>query len=231
MSGVQFGAVRAEYPQQRAGPAVARVVAPGAAEERGAPRAGPGACTTRVVGASASRSASNGVETCRGWTPALPPPCTRGSAACAPITAREVSESGSRGSTPRLPRSTHPAATARRSRTRGSSAGEGCWAGSTAIAGVPGSSAPTRSASRSSRPTLSSIAAMGTCPSSIARTRPSAQGLSGPGIARSRAARAAGTVERTAPQSETRTPSKPHSSLSGRASSGLSARVVPSTAL
>jgi hypothetical protein len=81
------------------------------------------------------------------------------------------------------------------------------------------------------RRTFSSIAASDTRPSRTAATSASPHGERGPGMARSSAALAAASVERVAVQSDMTTPSKPHSSLSGAASSGLSVIVGPFTAL
>lgn len=65
----------------------------------------------------------------------------------------------------------------------------------------------------------------------MAATSRSPQVLTGPGITRCCSARADATVVRTAPQSDITSPSKPHSPVSGSASSGFSLIVAPLTAL
>src|SRR5439155_1395304 len=88
---------------------------------------------------------------------------------------------------------------------------------------------PTCAARRRSRRTFTTIAGSGTRPSRTAATSWSPHGLSGPGMARSRAARPAASVERVAVQSETTTPSKPHSPFRGSASRSFSVMVTPLT--
>ncbi len=139
---------------------------------------------------------------------------------------------------PSLRARTIPAAAARRSRSGASSAETGAagvfrGAGGRAAAGaLTPSSAPTRAARRSSRPTFSSMARSSTSPRrTAAASLSSDHGVSGPGMARSVAARAASAVLRTASQSETTRPSKFHSDSSGADRSGFSVMVGPLTAL
>ncbi len=166
---------------------------------------------------------STGETTAAGTTPALPPPCTRASTAFGPSTATRVSAAGSRGSRePLLRNSTEPAATARRSRPRDSS---GVIRGGGTD--VVGSSAPTRRASSRIRRTFSSTADSGTSPRRTAASSGSPRSSCGPGMARS----TGDSTVRTAPQSETTRPSKPHVPRSGSASSGLSDIDAPFTPL
>ncbi len=89
-------------------------------------------------------------------------------------------------------------------------------------------SAPTRSARRSTRRTLSSTTLSGTRPCRTASTSRSPHGPYGPGIATSSPPRAAASVERVAVQSETTNPSKPHSPFrTPRRSAPCSVMVVP----
>lgn len=80
------------------------------------------------------------------------------------------------------------------------------------------------------RRTLRSMSASSTAPDSTAASRASPQAPRGPGISRSWAALAA-FVERTAVQSLTTTPSKPHSEFSGVSKRSFSVAVTPLTAL
>ncbi len=79
--------------------------------------------------------------------------------------------------------------------------------------------------------TLSSTAASLTEPSRTAATSASPHGPDGPGIARSSPALPAPTVPRAAIQSETTSPSQPHSSFNTAFSSGDSVIVTPLTPL
>ena len=109
---------------------------------------------------------------------------------------------------PSLRASTKPAAAASRS-CRPTATESGSWEASSAAAGPP-SSAPTRPARRRIRTTLSSISASSTAPFATASSRASPHGpylLAGPGMARSRAARAVSSVARAAVQSDTTRPS------------------------
>ena len=78
---------------------------------------------------------------------------------------------------------------------------------------------------------MSSTAASLTVPSRTAATSASPNGPDGPGMARSSAALPAPTVARAAPQSDTTSPSQPHSSFKTSRSNGDSVIVTPLTAL
>jgi len=171
-------------------------------------------------GSAARRPASGETS---GSTVALPPPWVRALAALSPITATEPRLAGSHGSSPRFSSRTVPSTAACRAKAMPSSVQAGSAGGNPV-------SAPTRRASVRMRPTLRSTAASGTAPERTARTRASPQAPSGPGMTRSCAARAASSV-RTAVQSLTTTPSKPHSLFNGVSSSSFPVMVVPLTEL
>ncbi len=171
--------------------------------------------------------ASAGTDTLDGMTPALPPPWMVGQKALDPATVTLRRESGSSGSvSASLRSSTNEAAVARRSRSGLIMAAPARGPSHTS------SSAPTRRARRSSRRTLSSTTSSATVPSSTALTSASAQGPDGPGMDRSSPPSAVAVVLRAACQSETTTPSKPHSSLStSRSRAGFSVMLAPLTRL
>ena len=203
----------------------------------------PGTACTRARPASAAVIASAGTETLDGITPALPPPWMVGQKALGPATVTLDRDAGSSGRAPAsLRSSTNEAAVARRSRS-GLIMTAPFTSPAPASAGGPGgparlfemnsgSRAPSRRASRSSRRTLSSTTCSLTVPSSTALTSASAHGPAGPGMDRSSPPSAVAAVLRAACQSETTTPSKPHSSLStSRSSAGFSVMLAPLTRL
>ena len=170
----------------------------------------PGATVTSACPANAAASPAAGVDTVFGITTALPPPWMAGRIAFGPITATRRTRAGSIGSAASfsLRNRTNDAAAARRRRAGSTGAGTG------AAPSVGPVRAPTRLASRSRRITLSSSTSAATEPSATAAASCPPHGPSGPGIARSRAARAVPAVLRAACQSDVTTPSKPHSPFS-----------------
>ena len=180
----------------------------------------------KLISMFAQRSCESRSETVYGGnTVALPPPSVRGTAAFGPSSA--ILRTPSSGRTPSLRASTKPAAAVARSSPAISSSLQGV---AFATGSTP-SSAPTRPASRSSRSTFASIASSGTRPSLTAATSASPHGPCGPGMTRSSAALAAGSVERAAVQSDITRPSQPHSSCRTSCSSGDSVIVAPLTEL
>jgi hypothetical protein len=172
------------------------------------------------VPGSAARRPSSGETVYSGMTVALPPPCVRARAALSPITATERSRAGAQGSSPRFSSRTVPSIAASRAKATPSSTQAGS-------AGAP-PSAPTRRARMRIRATLRSTTASGIAPDRTACTRASPHGPSGPGMTRSWEALALSS-DRTAVQSLTTTPWKPHSVFSGVSSRSFSVAVTPLT--
>ena len=152
----------------------------------------PPRCSETSASGNAARRASSGALTCGGVTNALPPPWVKGSTALWPMRAMRPRSAGSIGSSAPSLRSTtveRAAASVRRSTTSspaGSSVAPLTSKGS--VSPARPLSAPTRSARRTMRATLSSMTASGTRPSRTAARSPSAHGPPGPGITRSRPA-------------------------------------------
>jgi hypothetical protein len=189
-------------------------------------RCAPTACVTSTSLPSAARTPSSGVTAYCAVTPAVPPPWITGSAAFGPSTATRRSEPSWRGSVSRSFRtSTIVAAAASLSSTPTRSGPEGRGAGT-----LPGT-APTRAASRTNRRALSATSAAATRPSRTAKSKDSSHGPAGPGMTRPNPASADAATDRVAYQSDTTTPSKPHSVISGSVSSRLSVMVIPLTRL
>ena len=197
----------------------------GAATEFRVPARTPPSCATSTPSPSAARSPSSGATVYGGKTVALPPPSVRATAAFGPSTATRCSEppvSGSRF--PALRASTNEAAAASRSNAE--------TTGASGAGGSPGAAAPAaRAPSPSTRSTFASTADSGTRPARTASTSAGPHGPPGPGISRSIPARAGASVSHAAHQSDITSPSKPHSSFSTSASSGLADIVTPSTRL
>ncbi len=143
---------------------------------------------------------------------ALPPPSTMACFARAPISAILPSDGGCTGSVPsRFAASTNDL-TASSLASAGPSTGAGRRSGGT-ISAAP-ASAPILAASRSTRLTCSSITSGRTAPSRTAATSRLPHRLALAGMTTSNPPFAVPAVSCAAIQSETTTPSKPHSSLS-----------------
>src|SRR3954451_5569147 len=187
-------------------------------------RYAPTACVTSTPLPSAARTPSNGVTVYWAVTPAVPPPWMAGSAAFGPSTATRRSDPRPSGrASPSLRTSTVAAAAASRNNAAASSAPGYPTTGSSSL------TAPTRAANRNSRRALSSTSASATPPWPIAVSRDSSHGPPGPGMTRPNPATADAAADRVAYQSDTTTPSKPHSVISGSVRSGLSVMVTPLT--
>ena len=160
-------------------------------------------------GGNAADSPSSGELTWVGNTVALPPPSTLASLASAPISATRRSDDGSSGSAPpRFAASTNDRTAIWRA-SSAPSTGSGLSSGGTASA-VP-DSVPTLAASRRTRATCSSMTSAGTMPWRTASASRLPHGLPLAGMTTSRPPFAVPAVSRAAIQSETTTPSKPHS--------------------
>ena len=195
----------------------------------------PPRCSETSASGKAARSASSGSLTCGGVTKALPPPWVNGldGVVADEGDAPRAVGAGRDGKQAALVAEHDGRAGGRLGEERDDLVAAGSSVAPLASNGSvsPASplSAPTRSARRTMRATLSSMTDSGTSPTRTAASRPSAHGPPGPGITRSRPPSAGSTTVFVASQSLITTPSKPHSPLRMPVRSGSCAVAVSST--
>ncbi len=168
--------------------------------------------TSEKIEASGRRSASASATRRRrcGVTSELPPPMASW-AALGPMTATLATPAGSRGNSPSLTSRTVPSTATRRATARrpGSSSSRSSCSSVTGAVVPP--RIPTRPISRSTLRTWPSTTDSSTTSSRTAAASVGPSQAEGPGISRSRPACAAASVAWVPNQSDTTSPSKPHS--------------------